>query len=56
MTRWQQLYLEDSRIPSVSASNFAKKAVDIFTRDHKRKILDLGWVWVETAFIWQTIP
>jgi ubiquinone/menaquinone biosynthesis C-methylase UbiE len=42
MTRWQQFYLEEPRISAVPASNFAKKAPDLFTRNHKRKILDLA--------------
>ncbi len=42
MTRWQKFYLEDARIASVSASNFSKKAADIFHGFHKQKILDLA--------------
>lgn len=42
MTRWQQLYLEDQRVLSASASICAQKAVEYFHTNNKQVILDLG--------------
>jgi ubiquinone/menaquinone biosynthesis C-methylase UbiE len=42
MTRWQQLYLEDKRVLSASASICAQQAAKYFRGDNKHTILDLG--------------
>ena len=42
MTRWQKFYLADPGIASIPASNFSKKAAQVFACGQKRKILDLA--------------
>jgi ubiquinone/menaquinone biosynthesis C-methylase UbiE len=42
LTRWQNFYLEDTRIASVGASYFSKKAAHLFSDSNKRRILDLA--------------
>jgi len=42
MTRWQKFYLDDPEMASVPASNFSKKAAQVFSHYRKQKILDLA--------------
>lgn len=42
MTRWQKFYLDDPGIASVPASNFSRKAAQVFLHYQKQKILDLA--------------
>ena len=42
MTRWQKFYIEDERVRNAPPTLCSVHAAQIFSRNQKRKILDLG--------------